>query len=96
VARLPELFHAGQFVLLMANPAGICADLPGQVRLVVGRAAGLPPALLVRPDGYIAWASAERDPAALAGAARRAAVLWAGPLHPQVPASAVARPAAPT
>jgi hypothetical protein len=32
----------------------------------------------VRPDGYIAWASDERDRATLAAAARRAAAFWAG------------------
>jgi hypothetical protein len=76
--RAYDLFHDGRFVLLLAEAAAM-DDLPGSVRLVNGRAAGLPPAVLVRPDGYIAWASDEREPAARAAAARAAAVLWAGP-----------------
>jgi hypothetical protein len=79
VARLHDLFHAGRFVLLTANPADLSDDLAAYVDVVAGRVAGLPPAVLVRPDGYIAWASDERDRAALAAACRRAAAFWAGP-----------------
>jgi 2-polyprenyl-6-methoxyphenol hydroxylase-like FAD-dependent oxidoreductase len=79
VARLHDLFHTGRFVLLTPNPADLGDDLAEHVQVVAGRVPGLPPALLVRPDGYVAWASEERDRAALAEAARRAAARWAGP-----------------
>jgi 2-polyprenyl-6-methoxyphenol hydroxylase-like FAD-dependent oxidoreductase len=36
----------------------------------------LPPAMLVRPDGYVAWASGEGDPARRQQEARRAAAHW--------------------
>ncbi len=71
--RLYDLFSEGKFVLLeaAAGPAAAAGGeaLPGHVRLVRYRhCAGtrLPAAMLVRPDGYIAWASDERE----AGAAR--------------------------
>jgi 2-polyprenyl-6-methoxyphenol hydroxylase-like FAD-dependent oxidoreductase len=48
--------------------------------------ARLPASVLVRPDGYIAWASDAPDPAARAAAARAAAALWCGPAS--APASA--------
>jgi 2-polyprenyl-6-methoxyphenol hydroxylase-like FAD-dependent oxidoreductase len=81
-ARLYELFRDGRFVLLTADP-GIFGDDPVEhVQVVGGRAAGLPATVLVRPDGYVAWASDERDRGALPGAARRAAALWTGPRSP--------------
>jgi hypothetical protein len=50
---------------------------------VTGRAGGgrrggarLPAAVLVRPDGYIAWASDEPDPARRAAAAAAAVQHW--------------------
>jgi hypothetical protein len=36
----------------------------------------LPSAMLVRPDGYVAWASGERDPAARERAAAAAVRQW--------------------
>jgi 2-polyprenyl-6-methoxyphenol hydroxylase-like FAD-dependent oxidoreductase len=80
--RLYELFHDGEFVLLCREPA--TADgftLPDGVRRVGYRhsSAALPPAVLVRPDGYIAWASDDRGPEANAAAAAHAAQFWAGP-----------------
>ena len=39
----------------------------------------LPAAALVRPDGYLAWASDDRDPRARARAARAAVRWWCGP-----------------
>ena len=55
--------------------------LPDQVRQVrYTHCAGtrLPAAALVRPDGYVAWASDEPDPQARARAARAAAGWWCG------------------
>ena len=85
-ARLYDLFSEGNFALLeaAADPAA-AADgeaLPGHVRLVRYRhCAGtrLPPVMLVRPDGYIAWASDEREAGVRAAAARAAVAAWCGP-----------------
>ncbi len=80
--RLYELFRDGRFVLLADAATAVGQDLPGQVRLVSYRSGAgrrLPPAMLVRPDGYVAWASDEPDPAARAAAAREAAAVWCGP-----------------
>ncbi|HLQ53743.1 MAG TPA: FAD-dependent monooxygenase [Streptosporangiaceae bacterium] len=81
--RLYELFRDGRFALLEAA-AGAAASgvLPPHVRLVrYQHCAGtrLPPAVLARPDGYIAWASGERDPGARARQARAAVAAWCGP-----------------
>ena len=57
--RLYDLFHDGRFVLFVRQPAAAPDDLPAGIRLVTysgtGRA-GWPAAVLVRPDGYVAWA----------------------------------------
>ena len=83
--RLYDLFHDGRFVLLEADGGGAVGaernDLPDQVRLVrYAHVAGtrLPAATLVRPDGYLAWASDERDALARARAARAAIGWWCG------------------
>ncbi len=85
-ARLYELFHEGRFVLLEADGAeGITEagdGLPGQVRRVrYAHCDGtrLPAAALVRPDGYLAWASDDRDARSRARAARAAVRWWCGP-----------------
>ena len=57
------------------------SGLPEQVRRVpYTHCAGtrLPAAALVRPDGYLAWASDEPDTRARARAARAAARWWCG------------------
>jgi 2-polyprenyl-6-methoxyphenol hydroxylase-like FAD-dependent oxidoreductase len=87
--RLYDLFHSGGFVLLdradgeAACPGSSAEGLPGgRVTVVRYRdttATRLPAAALVRPDGYLAWASDEPDPAARAAAARAAVRLWCGP-----------------
>ena len=84
--RLYDLFREARFVLIetAAGPAVAAGGqaMPGQVRLVRYRdCAGprLPAALLVRPDGYIAWASGERDAAARAAGARAAMAAWCSP-----------------
>ncbi len=81
-ARMYDLFRAGQFVLLERESGEPATELPGHVRLV--RYAGrlperLPAAVLARPDGYIAWASAEPDPAVRARAAAEAVRRWCTP-----------------
>jgi hypothetical protein len=81
-ARLYELFHDGRFVLLERGGPPATAGLPGPVKAVrYQRSPGvrLPPVMLVRPDGYVAWASNERDPAAREQAARAAVSQWCGP-----------------
>ena len=55
--------------------------LPGQVRRVrYAHCAGtrLPATALVRPDGYVAWASDERDTQSRARAAQAAVRWWCG------------------
>jgi hypothetical protein len=59
--------------------AGAPADRVAVVPYRATTAAGLPAAVLVRPDGYIAWASDEPDPAARAAAARAAIRQWCCP-----------------
>ncbi|MDX6392715.1 MAG: hypothetical protein QOJ73_3778 [Streptosporangiaceae bacterium] len=81
-ARIYELFHDGRFVLLERGGPPATAGLPGPVKAVrYQRSPGvrLPPVMLVRPDGYVAWASNERDPAAREQAARAAVTQWCGP-----------------
>jgi 2-polyprenyl-6-methoxyphenol hydroxylase-like FAD-dependent oxidoreductase len=56
--RLYELLRQGRFVLLTAEPVGI--DRPDILRAVDAKPT-LPDGVLVRPDGYVAWAS-ERLP----------------------------------
>ena len=76
-----DLLHDGRFLLLDQSAAGGAAILPDRIRHVSYQesAPRLPPALLVRPDGYLAWASDEPDPAARRSAAISAAQLWCGP-----------------
>ena len=84
-ARIYQLFHDGRFVLLESGGSAASvasAGLPGPVRAVsYQRCSGarLPPAVLVRPDGYVAWASAERDRLARERAARAAIGQWCVP-----------------
>ncbi|MBU8808520.1 FAD-dependent monooxygenase [Mycolicibacterium goodii] len=51
--RLYELLRGGRFVLVSSRPL----EGDGDVVSAVGDLSGLPDAVLVRPDGYIAWAS---------------------------------------
>jgi 2-polyprenyl-6-methoxyphenol hydroxylase-like FAD-dependent oxidoreductase len=90
--RLAELFGDGTFVLLdRAGSAGRAGEppsgptagklAPGRIRSVAYQDATpgrLPAAVLVRPDGYVAWASNQADPAARAAQARDATALWCG------------------
>lgn len=68
--RLYELLRSGHFVLVTSRPADV--DGLGVVA-AVHRDAGLPAAVLVRPDGYVAWAG-ERVPTR--GEAARAVGQW--------------------
>jgi 2-polyprenyl-6-methoxyphenol hydroxylase-like FAD-dependent oxidoreductase len=62
---------------------GVAADeTAGRLTIVPYRATTatrLPATVLVRPDGYVAWASDEPDPAARAAATRAAVHLWCCP-----------------
>ena len=81
--RLYELFHDGRFVLLEPSATATARGLPDRVKVVSYTRcapARLPAALLVRPDGYVAWASGERDQAVRAAAVRAAVATWCGPL----------------
>ena len=83
-ARLPELFRDGTFVLLdrVAARSPGAAGAPGRVTRVGYQSSTIPhfpAAVLVRPDGYVAWASDHPDPAARAAAAVAAVQLWCGP-----------------
>ena len=64
--RLYELLRDQKFVLVTATPVEI--DVSGVVH-VVGRHPELPDAVLVRPDGYVAWASKRMPTAAELSAA---------------------------
>jgi 2-polyprenyl-6-methoxyphenol hydroxylase-like FAD-dependent oxidoreductase len=77
IARMYELFRDGRFVLLDRDgPDG----LPPQVSAVRyrGCTVRLPAAMLVRPDGYVAWASGDRDPARRQQEVRRTVAHWCG------------------
>jgi hypothetical protein len=84
-ARLYSLLHEGRFVLLErgggSSPSARLA-LPRactRIEYVAGRGADLPAATLIRPDGYIAWASDEHEASARAAQARVAVRDWCGP-----------------
>ncbi len=58
--RLYERLREGKFVLVTAAPVDLDRS---DIVQTVDRLSGLPDAILVRPDGYVAWAS-ERMPSA--------------------------------
>lgn len=80
--RLYEHFRDGTFVLLDSSPGGICAsvvarDWSDRVRVVRAAVVGrtdLPEAVLIRPDGYAAWAGNAAGTHDLAAALR----YWCG------------------
>lgn len=84
--RVAELLRPGRFVLLDFTPDGAtraaATAWAGRVDAVVARrpATGMrrASALLVRPDGYVAWASDTRSPSSLASEARAALARWCG------------------
>jgi hypothetical protein len=78
--RLYELFSDGRFALLESG--GRVGEVPPHVRhvrYIQCSGAKLPAAALVRPDGYVAWASDERDPAARGALADAAVSAWCSP-----------------
>ncbi|MFJ5675967.1 FAD-dependent oxidoreductase [Streptomyces sp. NPDC093097] len=96
--RLYELLRQGRFVLITPEgelPAG--APLPAPDRVVTASwASGRRTALLVRPDGHIAWASDATATAERAAALRTALAHWTGaatgpagggPSHTSAPAA---------
>ncbi|MER6944950.1 FAD-dependent monooxygenase [Nonomuraea sp. NPDC000554] len=96
-ARLYEALRAGRFVLLAPadEPALTVSPPPAQVMHATPRSTRLP-VMLVRPDGYIAWASAAKDPAARASGLRAALAAWCGsPPEPAEARVAAGRPAKP-
>ncbi|MGW7679605.1 FAD-dependent monooxygenase [Kribbella sp. NPDC054772] len=63
--RLTELMHAGRSLLVDLTPDGAFAaePVPEQVDVITGRGERQI-ALLIRPDGYVAWATEPADAAA--------------------------------
>lgn len=77
--RIAELLHSGRPMLLDLS-GGACADVADgwrdRVDVTVTTAADRPAAaLLIRPDGYVAWAADEFDAEGLRAALAR----WFGP-----------------
>jgi hypothetical protein len=66
-----EALRAGKFVLTGATADDRVVSLAGT------RPEGTPAVMLVRPDGYVAWASEKSDAAEIRAALER----WCGPLH---------------
>jgi hypothetical protein len=83
--RLYELLRSGRFVLL--TPAGAGAAIgrrwSGRVDLATPADATLP-MVLVRPDGYVAWATDETAPASRDAALRTALTRWCGQPAPDI------------
>jgi 2-polyprenyl-6-methoxyphenol hydroxylase-like FAD-dependent oxidoreductase len=81
--RLYDLFTDGRFVLLDRDMhAERYSGLPEHVRTVSYTQCDRPrwpAAALVRPDGYIAWANDETDPALRAPVVRQAIQTWCSP-----------------
>ncbi|MFB7493263.1 FAD-dependent monooxygenase [Streptomyces sp. NPDC056161] len=74
-ARLYEALREGKFVLVGRDVAAVAAPWAGRV-VTAFPAAGLRPTLLVRPDGYAAWAAEDPDPDEV----REALAQWLGPV----------------
>jgi 2-polyprenyl-6-methoxyphenol hydroxylase-like FAD-dependent oxidoreductase len=78
--RLYELFTDGRFALLESG--GRDGEVPPyvrHVRYIRCSGAKLPASALVRPDGYVAWASDESDPVARGAMADAAVSAWCSP-----------------
>ncbi|MFI7617565.1 FAD-dependent monooxygenase [Nonomuraea terrae] len=77
--RLYEALRAGRFVLLASadEPAVMGIPLPATVMHATPMSGRLP-VMLVRPDGYIAWASTAEDPATRLSGLRSALTAWCG------------------
>ncbi|MER7686603.1 FAD-dependent monooxygenase [Streptomyces sp. NPDC097610] len=72
-SRLYEALRQGKFVLVGHDIAAIAAPWAGRV-VTASPAAGLHPTLLVRPDGYAAWAAEDPNPDEV----RKALTRWLG------------------
>jgi hypothetical protein len=85
--RLAELLRGGRFVLVDTTGGD---PTPGRSPHVVTARAdavrGEPAVLLVRPDGYVAWAT--DDPTDAASRASAAVARWCGPAVTLVPGEA--------
>jgi 2-polyprenyl-6-methoxyphenol hydroxylase-like FAD-dependent oxidoreductase len=85
--RLGQALRRGRFLLVLpphvAPPAGLNAGWADRVDVLT---AGGPTRtiVLVRPDGYVAWAAHDSDPA-YAAATRTALAEWCGPATGRVP-----------
>ena len=78
--RLYEVLRGGRFVLL--TPAGADATIGRKWAGRVDRATpadATHPMVLVRPDGYVAWATDETAPVSRDAALRTALTRWCGP-----------------
>ena len=79
--RLTELQRQPGFVLILGNDEPMNPFI--EERVITARRTDVGPALLVRPDGYIAWAG----PAAAAGSSWRTVLShWTGGRPARVPA----------
>jgi hypothetical protein len=76
--RLYEVLRGGRFVLLTAGDAATAAAAWADRIEVAARRREHPQLILVRPDGYIAWASDEADPARRDASLREALTRWCG------------------
>jgi len=77
-SRLYEALRGGRFVLVSQESGlGPAADVTGRV-VAVEPAEARGPAMLVRPDGYVAWATEERDPDRLDEEIREQVAHWCG------------------
>ena len=76
--RLYELLRSGRFVLLTADeqPGGT-GPWAGRVE-VAARTRPHPRLILVRPDGYVAWATDQADAARRDAELRQALTRWCG------------------
>lgn len=78
--RVAELLHVARPVLLdLSGGALQTTGLPDRVEVVTGTSADAPAALLLRPDGYVAWAADGVDAHTLGGL-HAAAARWCGQL----------------
>lgn len=76
--RLYEVLRGGRFVLLAAEDAATAAAAWADRIEVAARRREHPRLILVRPDGYIAWASDEAGPARRDASLREALTRWCG------------------
>jgi 2-polyprenyl-6-methoxyphenol hydroxylase-like FAD-dependent oxidoreductase len=91
--RVAELLRPGHGVLLDFTPDATAASAAASATHVTHVAARMPeppaPALLIRPDGYVAWAGTPPSPGSPdpLGGLPTALAAWFGPVSPPPPAS---------